>query len=103
MVFILRDAARSAGPKLIPCIRGLAIAIARRVFSPDPREIALARRVVDAIPDGSGVMMLDGKMQDDASWKQSQVLLALATMLAEKDPDFRALIDAALTAKEMDS
>ena len=79
------------------------IAIARRVFSPDPREIALARRVVDAIPDGSGVMMLDGKMQDDASWKQSQVLLALATMLAEKDPDFRALIDAALTAKEMDS
>ena len=69
------------------------IEIARRVFSPDPTEVALARRVMDAIPDGSGVVMLDGKMQDDASWKQSRVLVALATMLAERDPQFRHLMN----------
>lgn len=65
--------------------------IARRVFSPDPAEIAMARRVIQAIPDGSGVQMIDGKMQDDASWKQSQVLVALADMLADRDPEFAKL------------
>jgi malyl-CoA/(S)-citramalyl-CoA lyase len=66
------------------------IDIARRVFSPDPAEIAMARRVIQAIPDGSGVHMLDGKMQDDASWKQSQVLVSLADLLSARDPELAA-------------
>ena len=36
---------------------------------------------------GSGVHMIDGKMQDDATWKQSKVMVDLAQMLAEKDPE----------------
>jgi malyl-CoA/(S)-citramalyl-CoA lyase len=63
------------------------IEVAKRVFSPDPAEVAFARRVVEAIPDGAGVQMIDGKMQDDATWKQCQVMLALAEMLARKDPE----------------
>ncbi len=63
------------------------IEVAKRVFSPDPDEVAFARRVVEAIPDGAGVHMIDGKMQDDATWKQCQVMLALAEMLARKDPE----------------
>jgi malyl-CoA/(S)-citramalyl-CoA lyase len=31
--------------------------------------------------------MIDGKMQDDATWKQCKVVLSLAEQLAEKDPD----------------
>jgi malyl-CoA/(S)-citramalyl-CoA lyase len=30
--------------------------------------------------------MLDGKMQDDATWKQARVMVDLAEMLARKDP-----------------
>ena len=66
------------------------IAIARRVFSPDPEEVRFARRVLEAIPDGRGVHMLDGKMQDDATWKQCKVMVGLAEMLAERDPELRA-------------
>jgi malyl-CoA/(S)-citramalyl-CoA lyase len=61
------------------------IDIAKRVFSPDPDEVAFARRVLEAIPDGQGVHMIDGKMQDDATWKQSKVMVDLADMLAAKD------------------
>jgi malyl-CoA/(S)-citramalyl-CoA lyase len=63
------------------------IEIAKRVFSPDPDEVAFARRVLEAIPDGRGVGMLDGKMQDDATWKQARVMVDLAELLAAKDPD----------------
>ncbi len=66
------------------------IAIAKKVFSPDPDEVAFAQKVIAAIPDGRGVHMIDGKMQDDASWKQSKVLVDLATMLAQKDPELKA-------------
>src|SRR3712207_915427 len=62
------------------------IGIAKRVFSPDPEEVAFARKVLKAIPDGRGVHMIDGKMQDDATWKQCKVMVSLAEMLAEKDP-----------------
>jgi len=31
--------------------------------------------------------MIDGKMQDDATWKQCQVMVSLAKLLAEKDPE----------------
>jgi malyl-CoA/(S)-citramalyl-CoA lyase len=63
------------------------IAIAKRVFSPDPEEVAFAKRVIEAIPDGRGVHMLDGKMQDDATWKQCKVMVGLAELLAAKDPE----------------
>jgi malyl-CoA/(S)-citramalyl-CoA lyase len=63
------------------------IAIAKRVFSPDPDEVAFAKKVIEAIPDGRGVHMIDGKMQDDATWKQCKVMVNLAEMLARKDPE----------------
>jgi malyl-CoA/(S)-citramalyl-CoA lyase len=63
------------------------IEIAKRVFSPDPDEVAFARKVLEAIPDGRGVHMIDGKMQDDATWKQCKVMVNLAEMLAKKDPE----------------
>jgi malyl-CoA/(S)-citramalyl-CoA lyase len=63
------------------------IAVAKKVFSPDPEEVAFARRVLEAIPDGAGVHMIDGKMQDDATWKQSKVMVDLAELLAAKDPE----------------
>ncbi len=63
------------------------IEIARRVFSPDPAEVAFAKKVLEAMPDGRGVLMLDGKMQDDATWKQCKVMVSLAEMLAKKDPE----------------
>jgi malyl-CoA/(S)-citramalyl-CoA lyase len=63
------------------------IAVAKRVFSPEPSEVAFARRVLEAIPDGAGVHMIDGKMQDDATWKQSKVMVDLAQLLAAKDPE----------------
>jgi malyl-CoA/(S)-citramalyl-CoA lyase len=63
------------------------IDVARKVFSPDPDEVAFARKVIEAIPDGRGVHMIDGKMQDDATWKQCRVMVDLAEMLAAKDPE----------------
>jgi len=63
------------------------IAIAKTVFSPDPAEVAFAKKIVAAMPDGAGAVMIDGKMQDDATWKQAKVLLDLATLVAAKDPE----------------
>jgi malyl-CoA/(S)-citramalyl-CoA lyase len=63
------------------------IDIARKVFSPDPDEVKFARKVIEAIPDGRGVHMIDGKMQDDATWKQCKVMVDLAEQLAQKDPE----------------
>lgn len=63
------------------------IAIAKRVFSPDVKEVLFAKRILDAMPDGSGVAMLDGKMQDDATWKQAKVMVDLARLVARKDPE----------------
>ena len=66
------------------------IGIAKKVFSPDPDEVKFARRILEAMPDGSGVAMLDGKMQDDATWKQAKVIADLADIVAAKDPDLAA-------------
>jgi malyl-CoA/(S)-citramalyl-CoA lyase len=33
--------------------------------------------------------MIDGKMQDDATWKQCKVMVDLAEMLAERDPELK--------------
>ena len=63
------------------------IDIAKKVFSPAPEEVAFARKVIEAIPDGRGVHMIDGKMQDDATWKQCKVMVELAELLAAKDPE----------------
>jgi malyl-CoA/(S)-citramalyl-CoA lyase len=66
------------------------IAIAKRVFSPDPGEVAFAKKILDAMPDGSGAVMIDGKMQDDATWKQAKVVVDLARNVAAKDPEMAA-------------
>src|SRR3954452_19038185 len=63
------------------------IDIAKKVFSPEPEEVEFAKKVIEAIPDGRGVHMIDGKMQDDATWKQCKVMVDLAEQLAEKDPE----------------
>jgi malyl-CoA/(S)-citramalyl-CoA lyase len=63
------------------------IGIAKKVFSPEPEEVKFAKKVLEAIPDGAGVHMIDGKMQDDATWKQCKVMVNLAEMLAKKDPE----------------
>jgi malyl-CoA/(S)-citramalyl-CoA lyase len=62
------------------------VEIARRVFSPNVAEVRFARRVLEALPTGSGVAMIDGKMQDDATWKQAKVIVDLARLVARKDP-----------------
>ena len=67
------------------------IAIAKRVFSPDPAEVAFARKILEAMPDGSGAVMIDGKMQDDATWKQARVVVDLARQVAAKDAEYAAL------------
>ncbi len=61
------------------------IEIARRVFTPDRAEVAFARRILEAMPDGTGAVMVDGKMQDDATWKQAKVMVDLADMVTAKD------------------
>jgi malyl-CoA/(S)-citramalyl-CoA lyase len=61
------------------------IDIAKRVFSPDVKEVLFAKRILDAMPDGTGAVMLDGKMQDDATWKQAKVIVDLARIVATKD------------------
>jgi malyl-CoA/(S)-citramalyl-CoA lyase len=63
------------------------VPIAKRVFSPDPAEVAFAKKILEAMPDGSGAVMIDGKMQDDATWKQAKVMVDLARLVAAKDPE----------------
>ncbi|HEY4610421.1 MAG TPA: CoA ester lyase, partial [Ilumatobacteraceae bacterium] len=66
------------------------IEIAKRVFSPPASEVAHAQRVIDAMGDGTGAVMLDGKMEDDASVKQCKVVVELAHQLAARDPELAA-------------
>lgn len=63
------------------------IEIAKRVFSPDPAEVRFAKRILDAMPDGTGAVMIDGKMQDDATWKQAKVIVDLARLVVTKEPE----------------
>ncbi|WP_269716034.1 HpcH/HpaI aldolase/citrate lyase family protein [Caulobacter sp. NIBR2454] len=67
------------------------VAIAKQVFSPDPAEVAFARRILEAMPDGTGVAMLDGKMQDDATWKQAKVMVDCARQIALRDAEYAKL------------
>ena len=66
------------------------IDIAKKVFSPPVDEVLWARKVIAEMGDGTGAVMIDGKMQDDATVKQCRVMVALASMLAENDPELRA-------------
>lgn len=63
------------------------IEIARRVFSPPVEEVKWALRVIEEMGDGSGTIMIDGKMQDDATVKQCRVMVELATLIARRDPE----------------
>ena len=66
------------------------IAIAKRVFSPDPAEVAFALKILEAMPNGTGAVMIEGKMQDDATWKQAKVIVDLARQVAATDKEFAA-------------
>jgi malyl-CoA/(S)-citramalyl-CoA lyase len=66
------------------------VGIAKRVFSPDPADVAAAQKILAAMPAGSGAALIDGKMQDDATWKQAKVLIDLARLVAAKDLDMGA-------------
>jgi malyl-CoA/(S)-citramalyl-CoA lyase len=66
------------------------VQIAKRVFSPEPAEVAFAQKIIAAMPDASGTVMIDGKMQDDATWKQAKVVVDLARLVAAKDPEMAA-------------
>jgi malyl-CoA/(S)-citramalyl-CoA lyase len=66
------------------------IEIARNVFTPPLDEVLWAKRVIEEMGDGSGTVMIDGKMQDDATYKQCVVMVELAKMLAGRDPELAA-------------
>ena len=61
---------------------------------PVAEDVTHARRVVDAMGDGTGAVMLDGKMEDDASLKQCLVMVELAEQLAAIDPELKKQYDA---------
>ena len=67
------------------------IEIAKRVFSPRAEDVAQAQRVIDAMGNGTGAIMLDGKMEDDASVKQCHVVVQRARQLAARDPQLASL------------
>ena len=56
------------------------------MFSPSAEDVAHARRVKEAMGDGTGAVMLDGRMEDDASLKQCLVILELAERLSRTTP-----------------
>lgn len=63
------------------------IEIAKKVFSPEVDEVLFAKKILEAMPDGTGAVMIDGKMQDDATWKQAKVIVDLARQVAESDAE----------------
>ena len=65
------------------------VAIAKRVFSPDAADVKFALKILAAMPDGTGAVMIDGKMQDDATWKQAKVVVDLAKIVAGKDAEMK--------------
>jgi malyl-CoA/(S)-citramalyl-CoA lyase len=65
------------------------IAIAKKVFSPPVDEVLWAKKVIAEMGDGSGCVMIDGKMQDDATVKQCHVMVQAAKALARNDAELR--------------
>jgi malyl-CoA/(S)-citramalyl-CoA lyase len=66
------------------------IDIAKKVFSPPVDEVKWARKVIREMGDGTGAVMIDGKMQDDATVKQCRVMVELADLFAKADPELAA-------------
>jgi malyl-CoA/(S)-citramalyl-CoA lyase len=60
------------------------------VFSPDPAEVATAKKILTALPEGAGAAMVDGKMQDDATWKQAKVIVDVTRLVAAREPEMAA-------------
>ncbi len=65
------------------------VAIAKKVFSPPVDEVLWAKKVISQMGDGSGCVMIEGKMQDDATVKQCHVMVALAKLLAKRDAELK--------------
>ena len=65
------------------------VAIAKLVFSPDVAEVKFALKILAAMPRGTGAVMINGKMQDDATWKQAKVVVDLARIVAGKDAQMK--------------
>jgi len=65
------------------------IGIAKKVFSPPVEEVKWALRVIEEMGDGAGAVMIDGKMQDDATYKQCKVMVELAEALTANDPELK--------------
>jgi malyl-CoA/(S)-citramalyl-CoA lyase len=51
-------------------------------------EVLWAKRVIAEMGDGTGVVMIDGKMQDDATYKQCKVMVNYATLIAKGDAEY---------------
>ena len=64
------------------------IDIARRVFSPPIDEVKWARKVIEEMGDGTGTVMIEGKMQDDATVKQCRVMVGTAKLIARRDSEY---------------
>ncbi len=64
------------------------IDIAKKVFTPPIDEVLWARRVISEMGDGTGCVMIDGKMQDDATYKQCQVMVGSAKRIGRRDPEY---------------
>ena len=60
--------------------------IAKKVFCPSVEEIQKASKIIKAMGDGTGAVKVDGKMQDDATVKQANVIINLAMKIKKKDP-----------------
>jgi malyl-CoA/(S)-citramalyl-CoA lyase len=65
------------------------IDIAKKVFSPPAAEVLWAKKVIAEMGDGTGAVMIDGKMQDDATFKQCRVMVDLAERLAANDQELK--------------
>jgi len=64
------------------------IDIAKKVFSPPVEEVLWARKVIDEMGDGTGAVMIDGKMQDDATVKQCHVMVETGKLIARRDSEY---------------
>ena len=73
------------------------VEIARKVFSPAVDEVRWARRVIAEMGDGTGAVMLEGKMQDDATVKQCRVMVGLAKRREEPQGPAEATASATRT------
>ena len=60
------------------------IDIAKKVFCPSEDEVEKAAKIIKAMGDGTGAVKVDGKMQDEATVKQANVIIELAKKIASE-------------------